>query len=114
MLFRRKQQALSLVQNLKIIQTLQKTGHRLETLLAQDKYSEAIKLLLGRYLYEIDSAWLLQTNLFLLSCLKIGFLYKYFKNLNKKPRIFYDILHRLFIYFFMGISTNPFEQYSFL
>jgi len=44
--YRRKQQALAMVENLKIIQTLQKTENRLDTLLKQDKYPEAIKLLL--------------------------------------------------------------------
>ena len=45
---RRKQQALSLVENLKIIQTLENTGKRLDSLLAQDKYPETIKLWLGK------------------------------------------------------------------
>ena len=47
MCLRRRQQALSLLENLKIIQTLQKTGERLDQLLSEDKYAEAIKLLLG-------------------------------------------------------------------
>ena len=46
--FRRKQQALALVENLKIIQTLENTGKRLDSLLAQDKYPETIKLWLGK------------------------------------------------------------------
>ena len=50
---RRRQQALSLLENLQIIQTLQKTGERLDQLLVEDKYAEAIKLLLGvlRYFF---------------------------------------------------------------
>jgi hypothetical protein len=42
-----------MVENLRIIQTLERTGSRLDTLLAQHKYPETIKLLLGK-VFELE------------------------------------------------------------
>ena len=49
MLNRRKQQAVALLENLTIIDTLQRTGDRLDQLIAENDFSQAIKLLLGKY-----------------------------------------------------------------
>ena len=46
---RRKQQAVALLENLTIIDTLQRTGDRLDQLIAENDFSQAIKLLLGKY-----------------------------------------------------------------
>jgi hypothetical protein len=44
-----RQQALLLLDNLTIIQTLQKTEEKLQELLLEDKYPEAIRVLLGKF-----------------------------------------------------------------
>ena len=49
MLNRRKQQAVALLENLTIIDTLQRTGDRLDQLITENDFSQAIKLLLGKY-----------------------------------------------------------------
>ena len=45
-----RQQALLLLDNLTIIQTLQKTEEKLQELLLEESYPEAIRVLLGRCL----------------------------------------------------------------
>ena len=44
-----RQQALLLLDNLTIIQTLQKTEEKLQELLLEESYPEAIRVLLGRW-----------------------------------------------------------------